>query len=60
MEQQEVVALDSADETSVVAATRAAGRQLIADQHGLAANLVPDDPAHMLHAIARLNSLGGL
>ena len=54
------MALDSADETSVVAATRAAGRQLIADQHGLAANLVPDDPAHMLHAIARLNSLGGL
>lgn len=37
-----------------------ARRQLIADRLGIAVNLVPDDPAHMLEAIRRLVAAGGL
>jgi len=41
-------------------AVRAARRQLFVDRLGLAANLVPDDPADMLAAVRRLNAGGGL
>lgn len=41
-------------------AVRAARRQLFVDRLGLAANLVPDDPADMLATVRRLNAGGGL
>ncbi|MGH8583585.1 MAG: hypothetical protein ACREWG_12540 [Gammaproteobacteria bacterium] len=41
-------------------AVRAARRRLLADRLALTLGQVPDDPAHMVDAVTRLNAMGGL